>query len=139
MKKTLKWIDHNQGLSFATVICIGLLVWVYGCESTVPSIKDPAIKVNRTELTAEIEATTTNLESQVNLLQAQAASRFEKLDKYDELKQRLFGLAVESATTGTINSTAIIATIGWLLGVGVAMDNRSKDKVIKTQKANGRD
>lgn len=138
MKRIMKWIDHNQGLTLAVTICVGLLIWVYGCESQVGSIKDPAVKVTRPELEAEVQSISANLESQVNLLAAQAKAKFEKLDKFDELKQKLFGLAVESATTGTIDPTKIIAMVGWLLGIGATVDNRGKDKVIKTIKSNNK-
>lgn len=138
MKKIMKWIDHNQGLALAIAICVGLLVWVYGCESTVGSIKDPAAQVTRAELEAEVQSSVANFESQLDLLEAQAEAKFQQLDRRDEIKQRLFGLAAESASTGIINPTKIIATLGFILLGGTAIDNRAKDKVIKTQKSNNK-
>ncbi len=133
LKKIWKWVDHNQGWAFAMVIVIGLGVWVYGCESQVASLQNPAVMVKRSELVLELETVTASLSQQMEVLNAKAEIRFEELDKQDELKQKLFGLATESAVTGIIDPTKIIALVGWLLGVGIAVDNRSKDKVIKNR------
>lgn len=138
MNRIIEWIDHNQGLAFALVICVGLLAWVYGCASTVPSIQDPARMVTRAELEAEVQNSVTNFESQLDLLEDQAEAKFTQLDRRDEIKQKLFGLAAESASTGIIDPTKIITTLGFILLGGAAVDNRAKDKVIKTQKNNSK-
>jgi len=97
-------------------------MWVYACDSTVPSITRPGTKVNRSDLKAELE-----------YFLAQADIRFAQLDRQDELKQTLFEHTTLWATTGVINPLGVLLSIGALLGVGATADNVRKK--IKDKKA----
>jgi hypothetical protein len=124
------WISHNQGMFVALMIVTGLLVWTYGCESTVSSLTTEDKKVTRDELNLEVQQETQRLEAELDLLTKKAALKFQKLDRQDEIKQKLFNFAAVSAESGTVNPLGVITLLGAFLGAGAVVDNRIKDKVI---------
>jgi hypothetical protein len=124
------WISHNQGMFVALFIVSGLLIWTYGCESTVSSLIHPDTKVNRGELNLEVQRETQRLEAELDMLTKQAAEKFQQLDRQDEIKQKLFNFAAVSAESGTVNPLGVITLLGAFLGAGAVVDNRIKDKVI---------
>lgn len=138
MKRLWKWIDHNQGTFVGLVLCVVLLVYTYGCVSTVGSLIHPEKKVTRSELQVELETSIANLELQIDNLQRDAVVKFDILDKQDALKQKLTDFAVTSATTGQVNPLGVVTLIAGLIGAGLAVDNRAKDKVIKTNNKNNK-
>lgn len=138
MKRLWKWIDHNQGSFVGLVLSVVLLVWTYGCTSTVSSLIHPEKKVTRSELQVELETSIANLDLQINNLQREATIKFDILDKQDALKQKLAEFALTTATTGQINPLGIVMLITGLAGIGLAVDNRAKDKVIKTNNKNNK-
>ncbi|HUV66053.1 MAG TPA: hypothetical protein VMW24_19310 [Sedimentisphaerales bacterium] len=129
------WLDHNQGLAVAAVISIGLCVFCYGCESRVASLTTPGQKVNRAELQVELQTEQARLSTQLDALQTKAAAKEQSLDKQDELKQGIAQIGLAVAQGGEINPVGIAVSILGLAGIGLAVDNRAKDKVIKVQKA----
>jgi len=132
-----KWLDHNQGMAVATVISIFLCVFVYGCESTVASLVTPGEKVNRVELQAELVTEQARLSAELKALKAQAAAKAQSLDKQDKLKQGIAQIGLAVAQGGEVNPIGIATSILALAGIGLAVDNRAKDKVIKVQKNSG--
>jgi len=52
------------------------------------------------------------------------------LNQQDELKRKLYECAAITATTDTFNPIGIITLVGSILGCGLVVDNRIKDKVI---------
>jgi len=126
----IKWISHNQGTFVAVIIVVILLVWTYGCQSTIRSPISNKI-VTRSELTLEVDIQVKRLEVELDNLQKQAALQFLALDRQEEIKRKLFEFASLTATQGTFNPTGIITLAGTLLGLGFGVDNRIKDKVIK--------
>jgi len=127
-----KWISHNQGIVAALVIVSILLVWTYGCHSMVKSPLNGRM-VNRAELQLEIDLTVKKFENALDTLQRQAALQFRNLDRQDVLKEKLYDFASLSAANNTFNPTGLITLAGSLLGIGLAVDNRIKDKVIKNR------
>lgn len=127
LEKVWKAIRHNQGLTIAIIIVLGLLVWSYGCESKVSSLNNSQLMVTRAELEVEIES-----------FMSTAEIRISDLDRQDAIKRKLFEFAVAAAETGTINQSSVFAIISWILFGGVLIDNRRKDGVIKgNNKRNG--
>ncbi len=120
--KLREFLNHNRYQTISTILVCFVLVWIYACESTVPSITNPNIKVGRDLLTAELDH-----------YLAQADIRFAQLNRQDELKQTLFEHTTLWATTGTVNPLGVLLSIGALLGVGSATDNVRKR--IKGKKA----
>lgn len=125
MRKIWIIIRHNRGL----IICLSLisiiLIWVYGCNSTVRSIIHPKLSVNRAELQLEVD----NFIAQTNL-------RFEDLNRQDEFKAALFQAAIKFGEGQTVNPLAIALVLGNILGIGAVIDNQRKDVHIKTIKNN---
>ncbi len=118
--KLREFLNHNRYQAITTTLVCLVLIWVYACESKVPSILNPSKKVTRLDLKAELD----------NYL-AVADIRFAQLNRQDELKQTLFEHTTLWATTGAINPLGVLLSLGALLGVGSATDNvrkRIKDK-----------
>ena len=133
MSAIARWIRHNQGLFVALLICAGLMVWTIGCESKVGSLIEPAKLVTREELQLEIEQEQARLENELAMLQNQAEVKFGKLDREDAIKRQLLEFGLVAAETGTVNPAGLIGLLTGILGVGVIVDNRIKDKVIKNR------
>ncbi|MBA7659902.1 hypothetical protein ES703_67896 [subsurface metagenome] len=125
MSKLWQKLRHNQGIVISGILALAVVAWAFGCEPTVRSIQDPARRLTRPEF-----------QSEVDTYVAQAASRFERLDQQEQLRQKLFSLAVEYAKGGSVNPVAVAITLGNIIGLGAVIDNRRKDVVIKTLKNN---
>lgn len=133
MKQVTKWIRHNQGLFVALLICGGLLVWTFGCESKVTSLIDPQKKATAEELSLEIEQLVGRLEGELELLLKQARLKQADLARQDAIKAKLFEFAAITAQGGSFNPAGLLTLTGSLLGMGAIVDNRIKDKVIKNR------
>jgi len=132
-----KWISHNQGTFVAVIIVVILMVWTYGCVSTIRSPISNKM-VTRAELVLEVDITVKRLEAELNNLQKQAVLQFAELDRQDLIKRKLFEFAALTAQSGTFNPTGIITLAGSMLGLGFGVDNRIKDKVIKNRPLNNK-
>lgn len=142
MKVIWKWIRHNQGAFVALIIVCGLMVWNFGCESKVQSLKNPDIMVNAEELALEIESVVAVLNLEAETILAQGELRMEELEKMDEFKRTLINFAAITADAQTVNPAGLLALVFSILGFGAVVDNRIKDKVIKNRPLNnegGRD
>lgn len=127
-----KWIRHNQGTFAAIIICITLLVWTYGCQSKVTSPISQK-KVTRPELKLEASIEVTRLENEIANLQRRTELQFESLDRMDAIKKRLYDFASLTADNNAFNPSGVITLVGTLLGLGLGVDNRIKDKIIKNR------
>ncbi|MBA7607827.1 hypothetical protein ES703_14996 [subsurface metagenome] len=125
MKTIWTFIRHNRGLVICISLSILLMIWLYGCHSQVKSIVNPRLSVTRPELDAEV----------ANFLNV-AELRYADLDRQDAFKRILFENAITYAQGGTVNPFAVLITLGGILGIGLAVDNRGKDVRIKTLKKN---
>lgn len=131
MKKLWAFIRHQQGIVLSTLIASSILMWVYGCPSTVVSIHNPPEQVTRGELEVEVD----------HFLRS-AELRFADLNKQDEFKRTIFAAAMEFMSEGKINPVAIVITLGNILGLGAVVDNVRKRTLINTLKGsvpNGRE
>ncbi len=127
-----KWIRHNQGTTVGLVICVILMFWTYGCQSTVMS-PISGNKVTRSQLKTEVHIKVQDLEREIEKLQERAQAAYTTLDRQDEIKRKLYAFASISAQQGTFNPTGIITLVGSILAGGLAIDNRRKDTVIKNR------
>jgi len=109
------FLNHNRYQVVTTALVCLVLVWIYSCAPTVPSIQNPTSKITRAELQAELE-----------YYLSQAEIRFTQLNQQDELRQTLFNHTTLWATTGTINPLGVLMSIGAILGVGATADNVRK-------------
>ena len=134
--KMLEWLRHNQGVVVGLIIAISLMVWTYGCDSQVTSPITGKM-VTRPQLKLEVNIAVKQFEMELDNLQEQAALQFASLDRQDELKNKLYNFAAITAEANTFNPTGLITLVGTLLGGGLLIDNRIKDKVIKNRPLNG--
>ena len=130
MEQIAQWVRHNQGMFVALLICTGLLVWTFGCESKVSSLIEPSKMVTAEELNIELDAESARLQGELDLLLKQANLKQADLARQDAIKQKLFEFAAITAETGSFNPAGLLALTGSILGMGLLVDNRIKDKVI---------
>ena len=128
----IQWIRHNQGIVVGLIIAVSLMVWTYGCDSQVTSPITGKM-VTRPQLKLEVNIAVKQFEMELDNLQEQAALQFASLDRQDELKNKLYDFAAITAQANTFNPTGLITLVGTLLGGGLLIDNRIKDKVIKNR------
>lgn len=123
MTRIWAFIRHNSGIVISTLLVTVILVWCYGCPSTVVSIHNPPALVTRGELAIEVD----------HFLK-QAEIRFSELDQKDEFKRTLFAMAMDFMKEGKINPLAVAITLGNILGLGAVIDNVRKRTVINVLK-----
>jgi len=128
----VNWLSKNQGLCIAIVLNLGLLIWTYGCESTVPSLTSNK-KVTRAVLGIEYNSEIRRLESELETLYATGVERYNDLDRQDALKAKLFDAVSIATQAGTFNPAGLLTLLGSITAVGLGVDNRIKDKVIKNR------
>lgn len=124
MEKLWQKIRHNQSIVFSGILVLAVVLWAYGCEPTVRSIQNPNTRLNRAEFQSEVDAYV-----------AQAASKFKRLSQHEELRRKVFAIAIQYIQGGAINPVAVAITCGNILGLGAVIDNRRKDVLIKSQKS----
>jgi hypothetical protein len=133
MEQIAKWIRHNQGMFVALLICALLLVWTFGCPSKVSSLIEPAKMVTAEELNLELDQETARLEAELDMLSKRAALKQADLARQDAIKKKLSDFAAVTAETGGVNPVGLMALLGDIIGTGLLVDNRIKDKVIKNR------
>lgn len=121
MKKLLTTLfNHERYQTISIIVCSALLLYFYGCEPKCKSLIEPNTKINRAELDIEVES-----------IIAKANAGYMSLEKQEQLQNLLFQQAMISASTGSFNPIALIASVAGLLGVGATVDNVRKRKEIK--------
>lgn len=133
MKAVMKWVRHNQGVTVSIAICLVLLIWTFGCETKVESLKMPGVLVNRAEFALEVQELSSEPDIDLEWLAGRAQLGFDKLDRDDDVRKKLFEFAAMSAAGGDITTGGVITLVGTIFGLGFAVDNRIKDKVIKNR------
>lgn len=124
MKKILKFLKCERYQVIATLICLALIFYGTSCESKVTSLINPAIKVTRAELQAEVDS-----------FLVRAGQRFKNLDLQDSFKALVFDKMLLFTQTGQFNPAGIVQACITILGFGAIADNVTKRKEIK--KLNG--
>ena len=133
MTKLTKWISHNQGMTFALVIVVCVIVWGLGCEGKVMSLDPNAGMVSIDEFEIEVEAAIEKLQIDIRRLIESTELKRSEYEKAQAGKKALFEFAAITAASGGFNVTGLIPIVGTILGLGAAADNRIKDKVIKNR------
>ena len=128
----IKWISKNQGLFIALIVNVCVLVWAFGCESKVQSLTTDK-KLTRDEYRIEYNSELHRLELELAKLQAQGKIGFTSLDRQDALKQKIFRAVAIATQTGTVNPAGLLTLLGSITAIGLGVDNRIKDKVIKNR------
>ena len=133
MKKIAEWIRHNQGLFVALLVCLGIAIWLGGCESKVTSLIEPAKMVTAAELEVEIEEESLRLQAELDSMIRRAELKQNELARQDAIKRKLLDFAAVTVDGGTINPAGVVSTLFSIIGIGAVIDNRIKDKVIKNR------
>ncbi len=120
-EKIKEVIRHNLGLTWGGVLAILLAIMLIGCEMEVMS---PISNTMVTEKQLAIEVSGVN--SEVELAK-------EKLVKLGMARDKIANVAIILAEGGTLNPLLFVTSLLSLIGIGAVADNRTKDKIIKTQ------
>lgn len=149
-----KWLDHNRYVALGVGIAAGCMVYLGACASTVKtpdgSVVDRAglgrwaidseatFAKRKASLDAEIAAYNADIEGYNQTV----ASLQLELDEKDAIRESLVnvagGIVTSIASGGGVNPIGLATTgvtlLGLLGGGGALLDNRRKDKVLKTVK-----
>lgn len=124
IKETIsKVLDHNVFMFMALVVIAVIGILEIGCQPTVDSPITPGDKVTRSELNADVEHLTAEIEM-----------AYENLAQQELFRQKLFEIGLAYAQTGGINPIGAGVTLLSILGIGAVGDNLRKNTVIKVQK-----
>lgn len=123
MIKIFKFYKHNAGFVTNLLLAPLVLIYAYGCQSTVLSLVNSNLQVNRSELIGE-----------VNSFLAMAESRFENLDRQDLVRNTMFNSLSELITTNPTSPAGIGLFVANLLGIGAVIDNVRKRTLIDVLK-----
>jgi len=123
MLKIWTFVRHNSGMVIGFLLLPFVLLYAYGCQSTVVSLVSPNRHITRAELIAEVD-----------YFLAQAEARFEDLDRQDLVKGTIFNSLLELAQGGTVNPAGVALMLGNILGLGAIVDNVRKRTHINTLK-----
>jgi len=126
VKNVLKFLNDNHWYVIAVLLCSALVLWIYGCDSTVPSIIDPTKQVNRWELEAEAD-----------YLIGQLNAKLVTLDRQDEVKRLLLDQAVMFSQTGTFNPLGLVNLLATVGAVSFGLDRNRRYSVIKKTNSTG--
>lgn len=124
MKKLIDTLfNHERYQTIAIITAAVLLLVLWGCQGTAPSLLDPSKRVNRAELQNELD-----------LMLIRAEMGFARIEQRERIMALVLQQALIAGQTGTINPFALLTTIGAILGVGATVDNVRKRKVLKSLK-----
>jgi len=116
----MNWFHTNKHLIFSCFVCTALLIYAFGCEPKTKSITVPGRKVDRLELTYEIES-----------LLRKSEAGFDDLDRQIEIRNLIFQQGLIAVQGGTLNPIGILTTIMAVFGIGLAGDDIRLRKKIK--------
>ncbi|HUS72053.1 MAG TPA: hypothetical protein VMY06_03230 [Sedimentisphaerales bacterium] len=128
-----KWISHNQGTFVSLILCLGIAIYTFGCESKVTSLVHENRMVTAGELGLEVEAEAARLEIELSQLLKRAELKNKEIERRDAIKQKLMDAALITSQAGKINPAGIVGLLFSVFGIGATIDNRIKDKVIKNR------
>lgn len=129
----IAWIRHNLFTTIAIGVAIIFCTTIYGCNPHTKSLLDPSKKVTAEELTIEYNSQLAVLEAQLEKLQESYKVRTEDLARIQSMRDQLVQIGLVCLDGGTINPVGLATAVLGALGIGLAVDNRMKDKVIKTR------
>jgi len=111
----LQWIKNHSGILITSLITIGLLVWLYGCEPKTQSLVASNQLVNRQELQLE-------LDQLIGLAQLRMAD----LDKQEQLRAVILQNALILVQGEPFNPVGLITAIAAIYGIAQGGVNISK-------------
>ena len=122
MNKILRTARHYQGTIVAFTACIALCAWGLGCQVTTVSPFDPGTKVTKAELEIEVDA----YASKVSLA-------YRDIGKQEAIRKAILEAGLAYAQGGGVSPLGLASTLAGIMGLGLVVDNRKKDAVIKSK------
>ena len=112
---------HNRFTTIAVIVAACIMFWMGGCQS---ETKSPVSgeQVTRPQLVAEADKFAADL-----------AAAYSDLDRQDEFKRQIAEMGIAVAQGNAVNPVGAALSLLGILGVGVMVDNRVKDTVIKSK------
>lgn len=126
IQKILKFLNHERYQVIAVIVCLVIIITGLCCESQTRSITNPAQKVTRAQLNAELDKMLIDIDQ-----------RYADLDRQDELKAVLYEHLMLWSAAGTFNPAALVPLLASVLGVGAIADNVRKRRDIKRLNGTG--
>jgi len=117
MQAILKLFNDNHWYVIAALLACMLVFWIYGCQSEVTSMLDPAKRINRDELQLETD-----------YVLGQAKVKLADLDRQDEIKKLVLDQAAIFGQTGTFNPTGLLNTMIAIGAIAFGLDRNKKLK-----------
>lgn len=114
------FIQNNKHWILSGIVIACLLIYAFGCEPQTRSLVHPERKVDRLQLTFEIETL---------LMRSEAG--FADLDRQIEIRNLIFQQGLIAVQGGTLNPVGIITTIMAVFGIGLAGDDLRLRRKIK--------
>lgn len=105
----------NYPKTVSLVVAVLFFVWAVGCQPTVPSLRNPAIKVTAPQLQVELEA-----------LIAQFDIRKASLEEQGKFRELVLNNALLVAEGGTLNPVGILTGLLAFYGVGSGINDGRK-------------
>jgi len=112
VEKVKKFLKDKFFIFLALTLAQIFIFWAYGCEPKTTSMLDPERKVDRSELTAELE-----------ILLARHGGRIKDLDRQVEIRNVLLEQSLIIAQGGTVNPFGVITAALAILGIGTTADD----------------
>ena len=119
-KSILSQLNENHWYIIAAIIICALLIWLFGCQSRVPSLISPDKKVTREELTNESQ-----------FLLAQIKTKMLVLDRQDEVKKLIMDQASIFSQTGSFNPMGLLNTLVSVGAISFGLHKNQKLNAIK--------
>ncbi len=123
------WIIKHKNIVITILITIGLVLYLYGCESTVKTLNGTGERVNRQQLQLELETYI-----------ATAKIRLASLDKQDEFRSIVLQNALILVQGQPFNPIGIISAVAAVYGITQGSSNITqavKTKRRKKEYSNG--
>ena len=115
------WIIKHKNIVITILITIGLVLYLYGCESTVKTLNGTGERVNRQQLQLELETYI-----------ATAKIRLASLDKQDEFRSIVLQNALILVQGQPFNPIGIISAVAAVYGIAQGSSNITQ--AVKTKR-----
>ncbi len=117
----LNWIKEHKSILISVFVCIGFMLYAYGCEPKVPSVVDDARMVNREELQLEL-----------NQILGLVELRMVDLDRQEELRAIILENALILVAGQPFNPIGILTAFAAIYGI--ASGSRNISRVVKDKR-----
>ena len=122
--KMWEWYKKRSSIIITGLVCVGFIIYGYGCEPKVASLGDRTRLINRQELQLELDQFIT-----------MAQIRMADLDKQEELRTIILQNALILVQGQPYNPLGILTAVAAVYGIKQGGSNITK--TIKKRKING--